>query len=181
MLIMADMLVTVLRLGHRPQRDKRVSTHVALAARAFGASSIIYSGSIDQNLEKSVEKITNQWGGPFKITYEKDWKRVIHEWKAKGGEVIHLTMYGLHIDNVIGRIIKSERDKLVVVGAEKVPSEIFNLADFNIAIGFQPHSEIASLAIFLDRLFEGKNLYKKFADAKLEIIPQPRGKKVCRK
>ncbi|TLZ95287.1 MAG: tRNA (cytidine(56)-2'-O)-methyltransferase, partial [Methanobacteriota archaeon] len=30
-------MITVLRLGHRPARDKRVTTHVALTARAFGA------------------------------------------------------------------------------------------------------------------------------------------------
>ena len=29
-------MITVLRIGHRPARDKRVTTHVALAARAFG-------------------------------------------------------------------------------------------------------------------------------------------------
>ncbi|MGI0148094.1 MAG: tRNA (cytidine(56)-2'-O)-methyltransferase, partial [Thermoplasmata archaeon] len=33
--------VTVLRLGHRPSRDKRVTTHVALVARAFGAAGIL--------------------------------------------------------------------------------------------------------------------------------------------
>ncbi|MGC9107424.1 MAG: tRNA (cytidine(56)-2'-O)-methyltransferase, partial [Infirmifilum sp.] len=30
------MEVVVLRLYHRPDRDKRVTTHVALVARAFG-------------------------------------------------------------------------------------------------------------------------------------------------
>ncbi|MEM2376537.1 MAG: tRNA (cytidine(56)-2'-O)-methyltransferase, partial [Sulfolobales archaeon] len=35
------MKVFVLRLGHRPLRDKRVTTHVALTARAFGANGFV--------------------------------------------------------------------------------------------------------------------------------------------
>ena len=27
----------VLRMGHRPERDKRITSHVALTSRAFGA------------------------------------------------------------------------------------------------------------------------------------------------
>ena len=34
--------ISVLRLGHRLVRDDRVSTHVGLVARAFGASEIFY-------------------------------------------------------------------------------------------------------------------------------------------
>ncbi|TFG70124.1 MAG: tRNA (cytidine(56)-2'-O)-methyltransferase, partial [Methanomassiliicoccus sp.] len=30
-------MIVVLRLGHRPERDQRVTTHVALTARALGA------------------------------------------------------------------------------------------------------------------------------------------------
>ncbi len=30
------MMIAVLRLGHRPERDKRITTHVALTSRAFG-------------------------------------------------------------------------------------------------------------------------------------------------
>ncbi|MCG7848715.1 MAG: tRNA (cytidine(56)-2'-O)-methyltransferase, partial [ANME-2 cluster archaeon] len=32
------MNIVVLRLGHRPERDQRVTTHVGLTARALGAS-----------------------------------------------------------------------------------------------------------------------------------------------
>ena len=32
-----------MRIGHRPERDKRITTHVALTSRAFGASRIYVS------------------------------------------------------------------------------------------------------------------------------------------
>jgi tRNA (cytidine56-2'-O)-methyltransferase len=47
-----------------------------------------------------------------------------------------------------------------------------------VAIGNQPHSECASLAVFLDRFFEGKELTRSFENAKLKIVPQQRGKKI---
>jgi tRNA (cytidine56-2'-O)-methyltransferase len=34
-------MITVLRIGHRLGRDKRITTHVALVARAFGANKIL--------------------------------------------------------------------------------------------------------------------------------------------
>ncbi len=65
-----------------------------------------------------------------------------------------------------------------MVGSSKVPIEVFKVADYNVAIGHQPHSEIAAVAIFLDRLFQGKMLHKKFLDAKMEIKPTADGKRV---
>jgi tRNA (cytidine56-2'-O)-methyltransferase len=72
---------------------------------------------------------------------------------------------------------------LVIVGSRKVPSEFFSpeISDFNVAIGNQPHSECSSLAVFLDRFFEGKELAKKFKNAMLEIRPRKHGKKVVQK
>jgi len=117
--------VSVLRLGHRPQRDKRVTTHVMLAARALGASSVYYTGERDVNLEEKVRDVTERWGGPFEVQYVESWKRAVEEWKEKGGEVIHLTMYGLPIQDVIEEIRRSPKSKLVVVGGAKVPKEVF--------------------------------------------------------
>lgn len=57
--------VIVLRWGHRPQRDARLTTHVALAARALGATGIILSDVRDAKIMESVEKVTRQWGGRF--------------------------------------------------------------------------------------------------------------------
>ncbi len=168
-------MIVVLRLGHRKERDKRITTHVGLVARAFGADGIIITGEYDENVLKSIKDVVERWGGPFFVEYRQDWKNVIKEWK---GSVVHLTMYGIPIDQVIERI-RQEKDVLVVVGAEKVPREVYELADFNVAIGNQPHSEVAALAIFLDRYFKGEELRKEF-HGKLKIVPQERGKKVVR-
>jgi tRNA (cytidine56-2'-O)-methyltransferase len=66
---------------------------------------------------------------------------------------------------------------LIVVGAEKVPGEVYGLADYNVSVTTQPHSEISSLALFLDRLFEGKELNREYPDAKIRIEPVKAGKK----
>jgi len=172
--------VYVLRLGHRPLRDRRISTHVALVARAFGADGIIFADIVDRKIEEKIRDVVNRWGRKFKIEFGIPWKKVIVNWKKKGGIIVHLTMYGENIEtsDVLERIKRSSTNILVVVGAEKVPAEVYKIADFNVAIGNQPHSEVAALAVFLDRLFEGRELTKEFKGAKIRIIPSPRGKKV---
>ena len=176
--------VVVLRWGHRPERDKRLTTHVALTARAFGASGIILSDVEDEKVKASIEKVVENWGGPFFFEMGKPWRQVIKEWKEKGGIVVHLTAYGENIQtsDVLNRIRACGKDIMVVVGSQKVPGEFFSekVSDFNIAVGNQPHSECSSLAVFLDRLFEGKELEKDFKNAKLKIVPQARGKKVVK-
>ena len=167
------MLVTVLRLGHRFSRDKRISTHIALVARAFGADELIFD-AVDPDIAESLSKVCEQWGGSLDIKHVKDWKKYVQGFK---GDRIHLTMYGINVNDCIGEIKKSKKDKLIIVGGKKVPSEMYGLADYNVAIGNQPHSEVAALAVFLDRLSEGKNLEKEFSGKK-KIIPQEHGKKV---
>lgn len=164
-------MLAVLRLGHRVGRDKRVTTHVALAARAFGADKIFIS-SKDGVLVKTVESVVARFGGDFKIDDGVEWRKIVKAWP---GTVVHLTMYGLPIEDVMANIPRG--DILVVVGAEKVPSEIYDLADFNVAIGNQPHSEVAALAVFLDRLLGGEGLKRKI-QGRLTIIPSERGKKM---
>ena len=66
---------------------------------------------------------------------------------------------------------------MIVIGAEKVPKELYDISDYNVSIGNQPHSEIAALAIFLDRLFEGKQLRQEFR-GKMKIVPSGKGKVV---
>ncbi|GCC11156.1 tRNA 2'-O-methylase [archaeon] len=167
-------MIVILRLGHRPVRDKRITTHVALTARAFGAQGIILTEE-DRNIVESVEKVVENWGGDFFIRVEKDWRLVIKSWQ---GIKIHLTMYGMPIQKVISKI-DQEKDILVIVGAEKVPGEVFRLVDYNIAIGNQPHSEVSALALFLDRLTQGNWLNKEIR-GKLRVIPSEREKKVVR-
>jgi tRNA (cytidine56-2'-O)-methyltransferase len=176
--------VVVLRWGHRPYRDARLTTHIALTARALGASGIILSDMVDAKIKESIQKVTKDWGGPFVFEMGKHWKKVINEWKMKGGVTVHLTVYGenIHTSDVLQRIKKTEKYVLVIVGSQKVPKEFFSKAfsDFNVAIGNQPHSECASLAVFLDRFFCGEELAKDFESAKMKVIPQKRGKKIVK-
>ena len=175
-----DYAVYVLRLGHRTERDKRITTHVGLVGRAFGADGIFIAGERDENVKKSLEKVVMAWGGPFRVKIGVSAKKLIREWKLRGGEIIHLTMYGVPLPDVIEEIRKSKKDKLVVVGAEKVPSWIFDTADWNVSITNQPHSEVAALAIFLHELFEGREFEFEFEDAKIKVIPSIRGKKIVK-
>ncbi len=164
-------MIAVLRLGHRIFRDKRVTTHVALVARAFGADEIFISTE-DKKLEKGIDEVTARFGGLFKIITGVNWRRILKEWD---GAKVHLTMYGEHIDDVIHKIPKN--NVLIVIGAEKVPAEVYELSDYNISIGSQPHSEVAALAVFLDRLSKGKALKKDFS-GKLRILPGKKEKRV---
>jgi len=175
-----DYNIYVLRLGHRADRDKRITTHVGLVSRAFGAHGIFIAGEKDENVRKSLEKVVRTWGGPFHVKIGVLAKKVIQEWKTQGGEIIHLTMYGIPLPDVIEKIRKSKKDKLVVVGAEKVPSWIFNVADWNVSVTNQPHSEVAALAIFLHELFRGKEFKLEFENARIKVIPSAKGKKVVK-
>jgi tRNA (cytidine56-2'-O)-methyltransferase len=165
-------MIAVLRLGHRVGRDVRITTHICLAARALGAEKVFLSGERDESIIKSIEGVVKRWGGEFEVEYRKDWRAVMRGWK---GKTVHLTMYGEPLNDKLGGLRK-EKDLLVIVGAEKVPSEVYRNADFNISVSGQPHSEVAALAVFLDRLFEGKELEKRFSKAKLRIVPQAHGK-----
>jgi tRNA (cytidine56-2'-O)-methyltransferase len=175
-------LIYVLRWGHRPQRDVRLTTHVALTARALCASGFILSDTKDSHIEETVNKITKAWGGKFHFEMGIPWKRAVREWKAKGGIVVHLTAYGENIQSsdVISRIKALNKEVMLLVGSQKVPGEFYSseVSDFNVAVGNQPHSECSSLAIFLDRYFGGKELAQPFSKAKIEIVPKERGKEI---
>src|SRR3989338_11618874 len=112
-------MIVVLRIGHRPGRDERVSTHCGLVARALGASSIIYSGEKDDSLLESVKNVVDRWGGRFTASYEENFRGVIKKYKKKKYTVVHLTMYGMPLQKQVTKIRKS-KNLLVVIGAEKV-------------------------------------------------------------
>ncbi|MCX8179131.1 MAG: tRNA (cytidine(56)-2'-O)-methyltransferase [Candidatus Aenigmarchaeota archaeon] len=166
--------LTLLRLGHRIFRDQRITTHCALTARAFGCDKMIYSGEKDTEMEKSVEDVVKRWGGNFEIIYEKNWKKVV---KSFSGKKVLLTMYGINLPNIIEKI-REIKDMLIIVGSEKVPAEIYELIDYQVAVTLQPHSEVAALAVFLDYYFEGKEMEKEFENAKIKIVPKEKGKKI---
>ncbi|MEM4156005.1 MAG: tRNA (cytidine(56)-2'-O)-methyltransferase [Archaeoglobaceae archaeon] len=167
------MEIYVLRLGHRIGRDQRISTHVALTARAFGAKGIYFTRS-DKNLFESVRKVVEIWGGEFFIETT-DWRKLL---RSFDGLKVHLTMYGIPLPEKMEEIKKAQK-VLVVVGAEKVPKEVYELCDLNISIGTQPHSEVSALAVFLEKVL-GVVFNLSFENAKLKIIPCARGKKVLK-
>ena len=175
------MKVNVLRLDHRIGRDARITTHVCLTSRAFGASKVFLSGEEDKHLTESVRNVVERWGGDFEVEYRRNWEKLLEEWKNSGKEVVHLTMYGEPVQEVTKRIRESPKDKLVVVGGAKVPTEVYKAADWNVSVTTQPHSEVAALAIFLHTLFEGKEYDLNFKGEKLKVLPTAHGKRVLTK
>jgi len=89
-----------------------------------------------------------------------------------------LTAYGIPLPKIVDEIRCSKEDKLVVVGAEKVPGEMYSLADWNVAVTSQPISEVSALGIFLDWFFDHKRLEQEFSNAEIRIIPTEHGKTV---
>jgi len=166
----------VLRIGQRLVRDDRVTTHVALVARAFGASKI-YMNEVNPEIKDTLNKINKTWGGNFEVEFITNWKKVVKEKKANSRKIIHLSMYGEGINDLQNSIQKEEKI-LIVVGAEKVPREIYDLADYNVAVGSQPHSEISALAVLLDRIQKGNQFVTRFENPTRKIIPTKKGKNV---
>lgn len=171
-------MITVLRLLHRPGRDDRISSHVGLTARQFGADTIIFSGEQDDEMLSSLQDVRDRWGGDMRITYREDWRRVIEDFD---GPAVHLTMYGLpfqeHLDTVQAAAEDAGGDILIVVGSGKVPSEAYDIVDYNLAVGHQPHSEVAALAVFLHAYTDGDWAAEAFPGAAVEVVPQAHGKK----
>jgi tRNA (cytidine56-2'-O)-methyltransferase len=163
--------VTVLRLGHRPERDKRITTHVCLAARAFGAERVLIAER-DDKLVENIRGVVKRFGGSFEVESGTGWKRVLKDFQ---GTKIHLTMYGLPVREGARRAPPGG-DVLVVVGAEKVPREVYDLVDVNVAVGNQPHSEVSALAIFLYELLGPEALEREHPGAEMRIRPSERGK-----
>ncbi len=173
------MEISILRLFHRVERDKRVTTHLALVGRAFCASKMFYTGDRDKRLEDKIREVNGRFGGNFEVIYVDDPVQLIKCWKEEGGIVVHLTMYGVPLLDIIDEL-RNFRKILLIVGSEKVPRIYYEISDYNVSITTQPHSEIAAAAVFLDRLLEGKEFYTEFSNARYKVVPSPKGKKLIR-
>jgi tRNA (cytidine56-2'-O)-methyltransferase len=88
-------------------------------------------------------------------------------------------MYGAELESAVVQI-DTNRDLLIIVGAEKVPPYFYEIADINISVGNQPHSEVAALALFLDRYTKAAWQRKNF-HGNIQIIPSVKEKKVLSK
>ncbi len=67
--------------------------------------------------------------------------------------------------------LESHKDEnlLLVVGGAKVPRYVYSHADFNTAVGWQPHSEIAALITILYEINGDDYLYKKYDDSQISL------------
>ena len=68
-----------------------------------------------------------------------------------------------------------------MVGGAKVPGELFGIADYNISVGNQPHSEVAALAITLSEWFRSVALESSFSDPIIKVLPSKSGKSIIDK
>jgi tRNA (cytidine56-2'-O)-methyltransferase len=168
--------VVVCRLEHRPGRDDRMTTHVGLTARALGADRLVLPDNATQ-AEETVADITERFGGPFDVTRTDSTKAFV---RGFDGIVVHLTMYGERVQDVESDVRDAHANDavLVVVGSEKVPFDVYEHADYNVGVTNQPHSEVAGLAVFLDRLFDGRELDREWTDPDAVVLPQDTGKRV---
>ena len=170
--------VRVVRVGHRYVRDYRTLTHLCLVSRALGAE-CIYLEEVEKELLDTVGEVNRTWGGDFAVLPGR-WKKLFQEAKAEGRVIVHLTMYGSPLQDKVADLRKHDKF-LVAVGGPKVPGEVYKMADYNVAVTSQPHSEIAALAITVHDIQKGEELKKVFGDYKLRIVPSPSGKQVERR
>ena len=171
--------LVVLRIGHRPGRDDRMTTHVGLTARALGADRFVLASGDRRPLD-TIDDVTGRFGGPFPTDHVEGPGAFLADWS---GPLVHLTMYGLPIQEQLPAIRETcppGSDLAVVVGAEKVPFSIYERADWNVAVTNQPHSEVASLAVMLERYSEGAALEPEFTGASHRVVPLTAGKRIER-
>ncbi len=174
--------VSVLRLGHRRERDKRITSHLGLTARAFGADEVILAGEEDESALETWRSVSERFGGEFECRYETNPLSFLRRFAkdagdGKPGEIVHLTMYGESWRESLG-VIERNRPMVIVVGGTKVPGEVFRLAKYNISIGNQPHSEVAALGVFLESLIGQIDESTHFQGGDIQVIPSLDRKKV---
>ncbi|MGD1054476.1 MAG: tRNA (cytidine(56)-2'-O)-methyltransferase [Nitrososphaerales archaeon] len=171
--------IRVLRIGQRYVRDDRTLTHLCLVSRALGAESI-FLGDAEKDVVGTLEEVNRTWGGDFQVILGVPWRKVIQDSKAERRSIVHLTMYGMPLQDKVAELRGLEK-LLLVVGGPKVPGKVYHESDYNIAVTSQPHSEIAALAIALHEIQSGEELKRAFEKSRLRILPSPKGKRVVEK
>jgi len=166
--------IRVLRLGHRKGRDPRITTHLALVARALGADEFLLAGDLDESVFSNIDSVNKRFGGNMSYTHVKSPTSWLEKFTANGGQAVHLTMYGIPYRKAVEEV-DSESEICIVVGGSKVPGEVFKICQHNVSVGNQPHSEVAALALFMDAW---KPAPEVFENAELVILPSAQGKEV---
>ncbi len=166
----------ILRLGYRKGRDPRITTHLALVARAMGADGFLLAGDEDKEMFDNLESVSERFGGSLETSHVKGMSH-LKKHVQDGGVAVHLTMYGEPFRKAIPKI-RRDRPVVIVVGGAKVPGDVYKICQHNVAVGNQPHSEVAALALFMDAWFGESASEKKFEDARLIIEGTNDGKLV---
>jgi len=173
--IMSERL-NVLRLGYRKGRDPRITTHLALVARALGADGFLLAGDEDKEMFDNLNSVSDRFGGNLDTQHVSGLGH-LKKHLENGGVAVHLTMYGEPFRKAIPKI-RRDKPVLIVVGGAKVPGDVYKLCQHNVAVGNQPHSEVAALALFMDAWFGESGSERTFEDARLVIEGVNRGKLV---
>jgi tRNA (cytidine56-2'-O)-methyltransferase len=166
----------VLRLGYRRGRDPRITTHLALVARAMGADGFLLAGDEDKEMFENLNSVSDRFGGNLE-TKQVSGMGHLKNHVANGGVAVHLTMYGEPFRKAIPKI-RRDRPVLIVVGGAKVPGDVYKICQHNVAVGNQPHSEVAALALFMDAWFGESASERNFDNARLIIEGTNDGKLV---
>ena len=166
----------VLRLGYRKGRDPRITTHLALVARAMGADGFLLAGDEDKEMFENLNSVSDRFGGDLETKHVSG-MRHLNNHVANGGVAVHLTMYGEPFRKAIPKI-RRDRPVLIVVGGAKVPGDVYKICQHNVAVGNQPHSEVAALALFMDAWFGESASERNFDNARLIIEGTNDGKLV---
>jgi len=166
----------VLRLGYRNGRDPRITTHLALVARAMGADGFLLAGDEDKEMFENLNSVSKRFGGNLETEHVSGMGHLKRH-VANGGVAVHLTMYGEPFRKAIPKI-RRDRPVVIVVGGAKVPGDVYKICQHNVAVGNQPHSEVAALALFMDAWFGESASERNFDDARLIIEGTNDGKLV---
>ncbi|MEC9332756.1 MAG: tRNA (cytidine(56)-2'-O)-methyltransferase, partial [Candidatus Thermoplasmatota archaeon] len=129
-------------------------------------ASRMYLSKPDSRVVTTIDEVVAKFGGDFEIEPLTNPRKFAKNWK---GQIVHLTMFGLPLEDFEDKLRAEESPILFIVGAEKVPPWTFEYADYNISIGNQPHSEVSALAITLSRLNE--NYMTQEFGGPLQVIP----------
>ena len=159
--------VDVLRLGYRRGRDPRITTHLALVARALGSDGFLLAGDDDQEMFDNLNSVSERFGGELDTEHVSGLGH-LKKHVENGGVAVHLTMYGEPFRQAIPKI-RRDRPLIIVVGGAKVPGDVYKICQHNVAVGNQPHSEVAALALFMDAWFGESGSERSFEDARLVI------------
>ena len=100
------MEIEVLRIGQRIVRDDRVTTHIALVARSFGAKRI-YMNEINPEINNTVSKINKTWGGNFAIENITEWKKIIRKKKNESVKIVKFSTVSINFLGLISAGKKS--------------------------------------------------------------------------